>query len=443
LAAGRWSEALDELAGIRRPTAFVRAQKAVALDKLGRFEDAVREWDAVARLMPGSPDPDAAAAQVLQDQAQYARALRRLDRAIRLAPGRAELRARRARLLSIQGRFDEAGSDIEAALRAEPGRRELELEAAKISILRGRETEAERRLNALERADGGDLEPARLRGLADFRARRWAAARKRFEALARRARGRDVDAERRASFYAAAAKVLELEGPAIEGSRLALCGLGYRHPWQTSVEVVRALAACRVIYTNHSDGEVAEFISLFGAEIRPVVFRKWRSQATSCSRQVFAGVAEGGIIGFVTRGHPLFFGALAEKMVLRARRDGVPCRVFGSVSLAETALSLAANPGPGRKGLHVVDGRILCEGKGLSLPWNTVPAVVYNIGEPGQRRKLALGLGRLFPEGRDCYLFAGSGADEYVAARRTVGQLPEALERADDAVTVFVPAGPA
>src|SRR5262249_45207180 len=155
--------------------------------------------------------------------------------------------------------------------------RELELEAAKLAILRGREPEAERRLSALERADGGDLEPARLRGLADFRARRWAAARKRFEALARKASGRDGEAARRASFYAAAAKVLELDGPSAGGATLTLCGLGYLHPWQTSVEVVRALAACRVIYTNHSDGEVAEFISLFGAEIRPVVFRKWRS----------------------------------------------------------------------------------------------------------------------------------------------------------------------
>jgi hypothetical protein len=38
---------------------------------------------------------------------------------------------------------------------------------------------------------------------------------------------------------------------------------------------------------------------------------------------------------------------------------------------------------------------------------------------------------------------AGSGADEFEARRGTVGELARALESADPAATIYVPAGPA
>jgi tetratricopeptide (TPR) repeat protein len=440
LAEGRWNEALAELADAGS-SPFVRAQRAVALDRLGRFDEAVREWGLVARAMPGSPEPDMAAAQVLQDQAQYGRALRKLDRAVAAFPGRAEPLARRARLYSIQGRFDEAARDIEGALKAEPGQLPLELEEAKLAILRGRAKEAGRLLESLERRHPGEPELAWLRGVADCRSRRFDEAVRRFDEFTRRSRPLGEAAMRRASFYANAARVLASAPLGGTSAReLRLCGLGYRHPYQTSVEVILALASCRTIYSNHSDPAVAEFLTLFPAEPRVVVFRKWRTQAASCARQVFEGVGEGGTVGFVTRGHPLFFGTLAEKMVLRARRSGLPCKVYGSVNIAETFLGLAADPGRGAPGVHVLDGRSMVEGRPPELPWGKVPAVIYNIGEPSQRRRLADVVSKRFPEGRACYLLAGSGAGEYEPRRGDVGGLARELESADPAVTLYIPA---
>ncbi len=435
-------ESLGRLAEARRdlgqalsdgPYPWMLARRAQLHNRLGFYWDGLADLKRLERALPGSPEPLMQAARIHLEQAQYRQALEKMGRAIRLSPADGRLLVERARLLATQHRLAEAVADIERAAALLPADDAVRFERQRLRVLAG----AAFRCRGPREA-GGRARWDFLKGLAAMKSGRFADAARAFGSVARAA-GADEALRGRASFYRQAALVLR-SGPAPARRQgplsMALCGLGFRHPYQVSAETVRTLHAARLIYSNLSDERVSEFLSLFPAQVRPIVFRRADPEALVCARAVAKGLRGKGTVALATRGNPLFYGKLAERLVDLARRRRVPLRVPGSVSLAELFLA-AGGEEAASAGLLVLDARQL--GRGAPRPRTDVPLVVYNLGDAPARLGLLRRLKSLYPAGHPCHLLAGAGQDEYAPVRASVGGLRAALLAADPAVTLLLP----
>ena len=401
-------------------TALLR--RADALDRAGHYRRALELLKRAARASPGDPAPHARASEILGDQAFYRLSLAALDRAIALAPGDPALRARRARLLGALGRRRESLAEHESAVRLAPRDRGLLLGLALA------------RLRADLPAPAGLPRPEALffRGARAFRAGRWSAARAAFLACAGAEEG---PLEERARRLAAAAAILGAPGPALPRSRLYLLGIGIRHPWQSTVEVLRALRRCRVIHNNIGDPEIDDFLSLFPAEVLAV---ERKGTAAARARRLVAGARGRGPVGFVTRIHPFIYRQIAWELHRECLRSGLPLAAFGAVSLTEVLAGLAGAPvaASGDEGFRVFDIDCLVRRPGLLD--EDRPTIVYCIADARRRRALAGLLRRRLPRGQ-VLILPGAGDGEERAEPVAVSRLEAALLRADSGALLWVP----
>lgn len=429
----RWGE-LDaaradlDAAAAGEPSSWILLERAEALNRLGLFTPALADLDRARRLMPGAVEPDLRAAAFHLDQAQYAQAKRRFSRVLARRPSDASAWAGRAQVSMVEGDLAAALSDLKRACRLAPRDIRLLESRLRLEIMLGRYAAARRSLRGLS---GSARE--HWTGYLLCRQGRYAESRSRFEAAAR------LDASRASSaFYAQVARALgEAPAPRRRGAArgLTIMGLGYRQPFQVSREALFAMRDAEVIYSNLSDSSVADFLGLFPAPFRAIVFRRRDQQSTRCARDVMPAFDRFRRVAVVTRGHPLYYGRLAYRLVTDCRRLGIEVRVPGSVSISDTLVGMTDHARGETLGVQVRDSASL---SGLDL---RLALVLYNLSsQGGERMRLSRELASLYPSGQSCVLLAGSGDAEFSPSLSPLAELGSALERADEAVTLLLPA---
>lgn len=408
------------------PSAWILMARADVLNRLGLFVPALRDLERARRLLPSSAEPDLRAAAIHLDQAQYAEARRRLSRAIEAFPKDPEALSARARAAAVEGDLTSARRDAVRASRLAPRERRFLEAKIRLDLLLGKDAEARRSLRALPEAAREHWRGYRL-----CRLGRYAESRRRFERAARLDPGHPLSA-----FYAQVARCLGEAPPRrrAPGRSLTIMGLGYRQPFQVSREALFALRDCELLFSNLSDAAVADFLGLFPARFHAIVFRRRDQQSTRCARDVMPAFARRKHVGVVTRGHPLYYGRLAYRLVMDCRRRGIAVRVPPSVSIGDTILGMVERPGGAALGVQVRDS------SRPDAADRRLPLVLYNLSLSGERRaQLARTLAVAYPAGHECVVLPGSGDGEFAPSRVALDALGPALDRADEAATVLVP----
>jgi hypothetical protein len=436
---GRWGEldaAREDLdAALAAETLpWALAARADALNRIGYFWLALEDLDRLRALLPGDPEPDVLAAAIHSDQAQYADALRRLTRAQAQRPGESRFPRLRAQVKFLQGDIAASLRELARALALSPGDAQLRFERVRLLALARRDKEAEQEL-----ATSGLPEASRdfLRGYLRARARRWKEAERLFDRVAR---GAAPDAERlreRAVLYRQVARVMPFvkRPPRPKTKEFRMTGLGYRQPVQTTVDALRWMTSCDVIYSNLSDASVVDFVGLFGLPFKAIVFRRTDQDAFKAAADVMPGFKKNRVVGIVTRGHPLFYGRLARRVAVLSSRRGYSVRVPASTSIADTLPALAGSAPASGLGVEVRD----CSDTAGTNP--RLPLVLYNFTSMGSvRADLARALAGLYGPEHPTFLLPGYGDREFAPISATAGGLEAELRKADEAVTVFLPA---
>jgi len=111
-----------------------------------------------------------------------------------------------------------------------------------------------------------------------------------------------------------------------KNATLFLCGLGSQPPEETTCEVLQALEACRIVFTD-VDAPTASWLRTYAKNL--AVFPSAESDAAKVQR-IVKELAKGGAVGVAVWGHPLLTSPLC--LELKRRAKGVEVRVPGAVS---------------------------------------------------------------------------------------------------------------
>ncbi len=431
----RWGDhdaARADLDATRRceRSAWASAERADAYNRVGMYTRALTELGRMRRAMPESPEPEIRASAIHLEQAQYEEAAACLASAVRLAPADPAVRRQLSRVHFVAGDLPSARLAIDEACRLAPGDESLRQERLRLCVL----LDDEKTVAAL-------LKEAWPPGVRDFWLAYAACRKKRFDesvslfAAAEAACG-DAQLASTCAFYRHVARVLsEAPKPApLAGKELLIMGLGFRHPYQVSVETLWALRGCEEFFSNLSDMTVADMLGLFGVPLRTIVFRRTDGQSAPCARIVLKAMKRLGRGGVVTRGQPVYYGRLAYRLVLDCAARGIACRVPPSVSIADFLPSLVGRVRGAALGMEVRDTN------GLAGLDPRLPAVIYNFARGNGRRAQARAIAAMFAPEDPCWLMAGSGQNEYEPKETTIGALEPVLMQADAAVTLLLPA---
>ncbi len=346
-------------------------------------------------------------------------------------PANVALLRRRAQIYFVQGKVEQCYRDIARARALAPNDPAVHLEFVRALILRGEDSEAERALG------GGNVsQGARdfLLGYLRCRQGRYKESRKYFY-RARAAGAAEPHLASKAAFYGLVAQCLEGSAPAAPpaGKELLIIGLGYRQPFQVSRGALEALRASGMIYSNLSDTAVVDFLGLFPIPMQAIVFRQADEDAIKCAADVMPGFEKARRVAVVTRGHPLYYGRLAYRLTQQCQRRGIAVRVLPSVSISDTISGLVDCASGEALGCQVRNSSDLDDIN------KRLPLVLYNLAfEASLRLKWILRFAELYPPRHPCTILPGSGEREFLPRIVQVRNLATALERADDALTIFV-----
>lgn len=410
-------------------SAWAVATRADVYNRVGLYRQALTELKRMRRVLPGSPEPFSRAAAIHLEQAQYEEAVDCLDRAIERAPKEAALRRQRARVHFVEGTLPAARLDIEAAYALAPGDLDIRQERLRLCLLLDDHAASEAQLREDWPAGIGEFWLGYLR----CRQKRYDESIALFAAA--EAAASDGPQAQRCAFYRFVVRVLAQAPPPapIEGKELVIMGLGYRHPYQLSVEALWALSGCEEFFSNLSDTTVADFLGLFGVPMRTIVFRRTDGQSTACARiamKAMKGLTRGAV---TTRGQPNYYGRLAHRLVQDCAARGIACRIIPTVSISDFLPSLVGRVEGDLLGMQIRDTN------DLDRLDPRFPMVLYNFASGSQRLAQCRRLQELWAADRPCWLLAGSGQLEYEPLETTVGALEPALVSADQAVTLYLP----
>lgn len=432
----RWGEheaARVDLEATRRieRSAWACAARADSYNRVGLYWSALTEFSHMRRAMPDSPEPDLRASAIHLEQAQYEEAAACLANAARLAPADPEVKRALSRVHFVEGDLLAARRAIDEARRLAPDDYAIRQERLRLCVL----LDDEKEVAAL-------LADAWPPGVRDFWLAYVACRKKKFSESQRLFAAAEKAAEDsqfagKCVFYRHVARVLSEAPPAAPppaGKELVIMGLGFRHPYQVSVESLWTLLSCEAIFSNLSDSTVADMLGLYGVPMRTIVFRRSDGQSTSCARIVMRGMKSLGRGGVVTRGQPTYYGRLAYRLVKECAARGISCRVPPSVSISDFLPALVGRSRGRALGIEVRDT------KGLQSLDPRLPVIVYNFFSGERRGEQARAFQAMFAPEDPCWLMAGSGQLEYEPAQTTMAALEPALLRADAAVTLLLPA---
>lgn len=432
----RWGEHdsahadLDATRKVER-SAWACAERADAYNRIGLFWDSLTEFGHMRKAIPGSPEPDIRASAIHLEQAQYEEAARCLVRAKRLAPGDVRVPRQLSRVRFVEGDLPGARAAIDEACRLDPNDVGLRQERLRICVLQDDDETV-----------GVLLERAWPPGLRDFWLAYVACRRKRFDesirlfAAAEKAT-EDSQVASTCAFYRHVARVLSQAPkapPPPPGRELLIMGLGFRLPYQSSVEALWSLTSCEAFFSNLSDKTVADMLGLYGIPMRTIVFRRSDGQSTSCARLVMKGMKTLGRGAVVTRGMPNYYGRLAHRLTKDCEARGIKCRILPSVSIADLFPAMAGRVRGAHLGFEVRDTN------GLGGLDPRLPVIVYNFSSGEQRREQCALIRSQFAPEDPCWLMAGSGYLEFSPLETTIAGLEPHLMAADSAVTLLLPA---
>ncbi|MBI3565748.1 MAG: tetratricopeptide repeat protein, partial [Elusimicrobia bacterium] len=418
----------------RETLPWALAARADTLNRIGYFWLSLEDLDRLRGLIPGDPEPDVIAAAIHRDQAQYADALRRLKRAEALRPGEPRFARLRAEVLFVQGKIELALRELTRALKLAPGDAQLTFERIRLLALARRDAEAEA---ALKVSGLPDASRDFLLGYLRARARRWKESERLFDRVARDGSAEAAHLRDRATLYRQVARVMPKvkAPPRPKKKEFRMTGLGYRQPIQTSVDALRYMTSCDVIYSNLSDASVVDFVGLFGLPFKAIVFRRSDQEAFKAAADVMPGFKHHHVVGIVTRGHPLFYGRLARRVAVLTWRRGFQVRVPASTSIADTIPALTGTVAAPRLGVQVRD----CSDLADVDP--RLPLALYNFTAVGSwRADLARRLAGVYGPDHPVFLLAGYGDREFLPVSATTRTLESELQKADEAVTIYLPA---
>lgn len=432
----RWGEhdaARADLEATRKVerSAWACAERADAYNRVGLFWSSLTEFEHMRRAIPDSAEPDIRASAIHLEQAQYEEAALCLARAAKLAPGDVRVPRQLSRVRFVEGDLPGSRAAIEEACRLDPSDVGLRQERLRLCVFQ----DDDKAVAALLKEDW----PA---GVRDFWLAYVACRRKRFDesvrlfAAAEKAT-EDSQVASTCAFYRHVARVLSQapKAPAPPpGAELLVMGLGFRLPYQSSVEALWTLASCEAFFSNLSDKTVADMLGLYGVPMRTIVFRRSDGQSTSCARLVMKGMKGLGRGAVVTRGMPTYYGRLAYRLTKDCAARGIRCRVIPSVSIADLFPCMVGRVRGEHLGVEVRDTN------GLAGLDPRLPVVVYNFSSGEPRREQCRVLQAQFAAGDPCWLMAGSGYLEFSPLETTVGALEAHLMAADSAVTLLLPA---
>lgn len=432
----RWGEFADAGKDLEATKTVERsvwscAERADAYNRVGQFKPALTELGRMRRALPGSPEPDLRASALHLEQAQYDQAASCLSRAARLAPGDARVHRQLSRVRFVQGDLPGARRAIEAACALAPEDASLRQELLRTCVLLDDES-----------AYGAMLAESWPPGVREFWLAYAACRNKCFEESRRlfaEAEALCQDAQRRSTcvFYRHIARVLSeapQAPPPPPGKELLVMGLGFRLPYQVSVEVLWALRGCEEFFSNLSDATVADMLGLYGVPMRSIVFRRSDGQSTACARIVMEAMKGLGRGGVVTRGQPNFYGRLAYRLVQDCAARDILCRIPPSVSIADLFPCLVGRVRGESLGIEVRDTN------GLAGLDPRLPAVVYNFSIGDRRSAQCRAIQSQFDPEDPCWLMAGAGYHEYEPTELKIAKLESAMTVADPAVTLLLPA---
>ncbi|UPT75721.1 MAG: hypothetical protein M0D55_08630 [Elusimicrobiota bacterium] len=213
-----------------------------------------------------------------------------------------------------------------------------------------------------------------------------------------------------------------------------------RHPFQLTVETLRAIAGSRRIFTNLPDVEARRFLALFPGEVLSVPRRADKTNLDR-AKWIVRRLRPGESAAFLTRIHPFIYRRMGWDLLELCRAKGIPARAFGAVSLTELAACRAfdegAAPDPGT--FRVFDIGHLNRNPDLLRPGE--PTVIYCIGNDRDRPRLVRLLRRAYPAAGGAYVLGGSGDREDRAPWTPWRRLGIALRLADIGCVLYVPAG--
>ncbi len=418
------------------PSAWILMQRADALNRSGFYRDALKDSAAAAAALPDSPEPHLQAANIYFDQAFYPEALAEMEKALERRPDDADMLGRRARFHLLLGRFEEAEKGLDRACALAPDSAQLRFERLNVIALRGRYPEVLKELKA------GALQApfdSYLTGYVLCRKGDRAGAVKHFLEAASRADGGFAE---RCRFYALVCRVLSKpEGKVAARPQFYLCGVGIHHPYQITVEILRALDACEVLYNNLGDPQVSEFLGLFRGEVRAVT-RVDNEPAMGRVQRIIAGLKRGKTSGFVTRIHPFIYRRIANDLVTVCEEKKISYKAFGAVSLTEVAWGLGtAEPDHGASrgpfGLRVFDLVHLIKHAGQLEARH--PTIVYAIANDDDRRSFAALVRERYTPGQKVFFLAGSGDREQQVVSASVKDLEAKLLSLDLGTVMYLP----
>jgi len=426
---------LNEAAALE-PSAWILMQRADALNRSGFYREALKDSDAAAKILPESPEPHLQAANIYFDQAFYPEALEAMEQAHARRPDDASMLSRRARFHLLLGRFEESEAGLDRACALAPDSAQLRFERLNVIALRGRYAEV------LKELKKGALQPpfdSYLTGYVLCRKGDRAGAVKHFLLAAERADGGFAE---RCRFYALVCRVLSKpEKKPASRPQFYLCGVGIHHPYQITVEILRALDACEVLYNNLGDPQVSEFLGLFRAEVRAVT-RVDNEPAMGRVKRILAGLQRGKTSGFVTRIHPFIYRRIANDLVTQCDAKKISYQAFGAVSLTEVAWSLAAiEPEHGTErgpfASRVFDLVHLIKNPGQLEA--SQPTIVYAIANDEDRRTFSALVKSSYAPDRSVFFLAGSGDREQQVVSAKVKDIEEKLLSLDLGTVMYLP----
>lgn len=345
---GRLQEALkDADAAVKLdPSAGTYARRADIAQKTGHMEASLRDLSLSLGM-----SPKAALlrwrAQMFLGMRHYDLAIKDVSAALELTPEDPALYDLRANVSLLLGRQSEAQRDVERALVLLPGDVNLHLRRGQLLCLQGRFDQARDSVAPIEKRF-----PAWahfIRGYVLCVEKRYAEASASFSKAAALAGEQDASLLRMTTFYGTVAKAFAATVPTENAmakknenkkqkGKVYLCGLGVYPPQTATVEVLRAISECDVIFNNLPGVGISEFLGLFCANRRPVAFR-YEQDAQLCADLVLSELKPGRTVGFVTFGHPLLFGPLSHEIIKRCAKESIPCKAFGAVSSMDAVLA--------------------------------------------------------------------------------------------------------
>lgn len=231
---------------------------------------------------------------------------------------------------------------------------------------------------------------------------------------------------------------------------LVLAGLGLDYPRQATLEVINELRGCDVVFSNLSGAEATRFLTLFCGDVRTVSYQGERDE-NRCASKIVSALKPGRRVAFVTRGHPLVSGNLAQTLMRLARRRGASVVSPPAISTIDAILSLSReNFQISSAALQIYDSRLVAEKRAIVQPG--MPMILYlglrrARGMPGKLagylNALFGRLSRFYPARHRVFLF-GPRYDARVLEPLTLGRLKDRLSGEPpetlSSLILFVPA---